>query len=161
MADVQLKLRGYLSWSDDEKKSPPERELSPRSSNGAAASSGAGGGPGASAVDQSHADVVADAAPTPGMTSRAGWAALLRLPRGLFSLKVNGSCLGYDSYDLLREHVTVLHCSKVSSPAELVNAKARLLDSEATAARDKALLEDFERRFGAEGLAKRRSRTLL
>jgi hypothetical protein len=65
-------------------------------------------------------------------TSPVGWAALL-IPRGLFSLKVNSVCLGYDSYALMSKHVTELHCKPVLSPAERALAAARAKDPEISA----------------------------
>lgn len=55
---------------------------------------------------------------TPPHTSVAGWTALLRLPRGIFRLDVDGNELSYDSYALLRLHVADFFAKKVASPEE-------------------------------------------
>ena len=54
----------------------------------------------------------------PPRTSCAGWAALMCLPRGLFSLDVGHCELTYASYAMLREHVSELQACKVMSPEE-------------------------------------------
>lgn len=61
--------------------------------------------------------------PSP-MTSVVGWAALLRLPRGLHRLELGNAALAYDSYSLLVLHVDDLVCCAVLSPAAEVVAKA-------------------------------------
>ena len=62
---------------------------------------------------------------TPPRTSVAGWTALLRLPRGFYSLNLLGCDLSYDSYALLRLHVGELQASKVKSPEEEAVAEKR------------------------------------
>ena len=71
----------------------------------------------------------------------AGWTALLRLPRGFYSLNLLGCDLSYDSYALLRLHVGELQASKVKSPEEEAVAEKRrsaavLMREEKRAARE-------------------------
>ena len=81
-------------------------------------------------------------------TTPVGWEALLCLPRGLFSLKVNAVCLGYDSYVLLRAHVAELHCAKVASPSDIEAAVAYSKGAEAAAAKEKRKIAALKRDFG-------------
>ena len=62
---------------------------------------------------------------TPPHTSVVGWKALLRLPRGLFSLDLGGCSLSHPSYALLRAHVAELRAAKVASPAEVAASTVR------------------------------------
>ena len=83
---------------------------------------------------------------TPPHTSVAGWTALLRLPRGLCNLNLRGCELSYDSYTLLRMHVSELQASKVKSPEEKAVAEKRrsavaLKREEKRTAREEAVAE--------------------
>ena len=62
--------------------------------------------------------------PSSPLTSVVGWAALLRLPRGLHRLELGNADLAYDSYSLLFLHVDNLVCCAVRSPAAEAVAKA-------------------------------------
>jgi hypothetical protein len=62
-------------------------------------------------------------------TTVAGWAALLNLPRGFYSLDVRYNELSYASYALLREHVAELEATKVPSPEQIIATTARRVAS--------------------------------
>lgn len=143
MSDLRDKIDGNISW--DEADDEPQESC--EAAGESEVDAGGPGGAGSAIQDTGVAGSTATSA------SHAGWASLVR-PRGLFSLTVNAGCLGYNSYAVLREHVTELHCGKISSPAELEAARVRWRDPKAVAVRAKRRVDDFQRMYGADGPAR-------